>query len=237
MIFQIYDGSGSRLERQYLTAHEITHQVANDKIGGAASVMLSEGLAMYTGERYLLLDGAVTLDGFSRAALLQGKLIPITTLSSGSARFYGRLFHRYPYDEAGSFVGYLIRTYGTAKFKRVYTSNNYSGVYGKSLTTLGSDWERYLRSDKARRPLAPDNALYLTGIRDVQDGYHALNIALSNGKRVRVTCYMALDAARLAADRADFATAERQLVIFYDTLPAQTVMGAAAGAYSATFPE
>jgi hypothetical protein len=159
--------------------------------------MLSEGLAMYTGERYLLLDGAVLLDGFSPAALLQGKLIPITTLSSGGARFYGRLFHRYPYDEAGSFVGCLIWTFGTAKFKRVYTSNKYSGVYCKSLTTLGSDWELYLRSDKTRRPLAPDNARYLTSNRDVQDGYRALHTALSNGKRTRVMCYRAPAAAPL----------------------------------------
>ncbi|MDQ3855299.1 MAG: hypothetical protein M3281_02755 [Chloroflexota bacterium] len=219
-IYQRYDGVSTRLDRQYIAAHELTHQISSDTIGMAASVMLSEGLAMYTGERYMLADGQISLDGFSHAALEQGKLQPIATL--GDDDFYGRLLNRYPYDEAGSFVRYLIRTYGLTKFKRVYVSGNYYGVYGRSLSTLGEGWVRYLRSATATGPFPSDNAQYLDWIRKVQNGHSRLFSVLDTGRRVTMSCYRALDDARLAADRGDFATASRRFSVFEDLLPRVT---------------
>lgn len=211
MIFQLYDGSGTRLERQYMSAHETTHQIASDSIGPASSTMLAEGLAMYTGQQYLLEDGDVSLDGLSRAALDEGKLIPISRLSDGSVRFMGRLPHRYPYDEAGSFVQFLIKTYGLSDFKRVYTNGDYAGVYGKSLSALDVEWVRYLRSKRSVGPFPPDSARYIHYIEAVQDAYARLFEALSDGRNVMVKTYRALDGARIAADRAGFRTAETRL--------------------------
>jgi hypothetical protein len=214
VIFQLYDGSGTRLERQYLAAHELTHQIAADSIGGAVSTMLSEGLAMYAGQRYLVADGHVSLDGFSRAALDDGRLIPITRLSDGSVRFMGRLPQRYPYDEAGSFVGFLVRTYGMPEFKRVYTSGHYVEVYGKDLSALEAEWRAYLRSDRAAGPFAPDSPRYLDGIEAVQAAYERLFAALESRRPVPLAAYQALDAARIAADRADAQATERGLATF-----------------------
>jgi hypothetical protein len=214
VIFQLYDGSGTRLERQYLAAHELTHQIAADSIGGAVSTMLSEGLAMYAGQRYLVADGHVSLDGFSRAALDDGRLIPITRLSDGSVRFMGRLPQRYPYDEAGSFVGFLVRTYGMPEFKRVYTSGHYVEVYGKDLSALEAEWRAYLRSDRAAGPFAPDSRRYLDGIEAVQAAYERLFAALESRRPVPLAAYQALDAARIAADRADAQATERGLATF-----------------------
>ncbi|MDQ3328219.1 MAG: hypothetical protein M3506_06830, partial [Chloroflexota bacterium] len=219
VIFQLYDGSGTRLERQYLAAHELTHQIAAESIGAASSTMLSEGLAMYAGQSYLLADRHISLDGFSRAALDDGRLIPITQLSDGSVRFMGRLPQRYPYDEAGSFVGYLIRTYGLPAFKRVYTSGDYTGVYGKGLAALEKEWRAYLRSPRATGPFAPDSRRYLNGIEAVQAGYERLYAALDSGRPVPLTAYHALDAARIAADRAEYAATDRSLAAFDELLP------------------
>ncbi len=219
VIFQLYDGSGTRLERQYLAAHELTHQIAADSIGAAASTMLSEGLAMYAGQRYLVADGHVSLDGFSRAALDDVRLIPITRLSDGSVRFMGRLPQRYPYDEAGSFVGFLIRTYGLPEFKRVYTSGDYVGVYGKDLSALEAEWRAYLRSDRAAGPYAPDSRRYLDGIEAVQAGYERLFAALETGRPVPLAAYQALDAARIAADRAKYTETNNRLRSFEQSLP------------------
>lgn len=208
MIFVLYDGTGTRLDRQYITAHEITHQVARDAIGGASSTMLSEGLAMYTGQRYLLMNGNVSLDGFARAALEQGRLVPLTHLIDGRTGYRGRLFDRYPYDEAGSFVQYLIRTYGVRQFKQVYTSGDFAGVYGKDIGTLEEEWKSYLSSDRAIGPFATDPSRYLQSIGHVQDAYSRLFTALSQGQRVEGRSYAALDAARIASDQGRY-----QLVI------------------------
>jgi len=204
MIFVLYDGSGTRLDRQYITAHEVTHQIVRDAIGGASSTMLSEGLAMYTGQRYLLQNDDISLDGFARSALTQGRLVPLTHLVDGHTSYKGRLFDRYPYDEAGSFVQYLIRTYGVRAFKQVYTSGDYAGVYGQDVGTLEEEWKSYLRSDRAIGPF-PDNPVrYLQSISQVQDAYARLFTALSQGRRVETRSYVALDEARIASDQGKY---------------------------------
>ncbi len=217
-ILLMYDGSGTRDERQYMVAHELTHQIAHDGIGTAASVMLSEGLAMDMEQRYMLRNGDVSLDGFARAVLDDGSYIPITALSNGNVGFLGQLFYRRPYDEAGSFVHYLIITYGVARFKRVYTTDDYVDTYGATLFDLQSAWEQYLRSARVQSPLAPPGPAYLQDIKAVQAGYADLFNALINGRQVTTDTYRALDDARIAADRADHVTVAAQLPRFEQAL-------------------
>lgn len=213
MILLMIDGSGTRYERQYMAAHELTHQIAYDTFGQAASLLLSEGLAMDMEQQYLLADGDISLDGLSRAALEQGEFIPLATLSGGD-QFLGQLFYRRPYAEAGSFVQFLIQKYGVANFKRVYTSGDYATVYGASLNTLDAEWRSYLQSPQAIGPFATDSARYLRDIAAVQDGYRRLFNALIGGQDVSREAYDALDGARIAADRGDFAEAEASLQTF-----------------------
>ena len=131
----------------------------------------------------------------------------------------GRLPQRYPYDEAGSFVGYLIPTYGLSAFKRVYTSGDYTGVYGKDLPTLEREWRTYLRSGRATGPFASDSRRYLNGIEAVQAAYERLYAALESGRRVPLGAYRTLDAARIAADRAEYVATDRSLAAFDELLP------------------
>lgn len=216
-IFQLYDGMSTANERRYVTTHEITHQVIADTVGDAYSAMASEGLAVWTGESYRVTDGTVSIDGFSRAALETGKMIPITELSDGGA-FQGHLFYRYPYDEAGSFVGFLIKTYGVPKFKRVYKSGEYLDVYGKPLTALEAEWKQYLRSYGAVGPFAPDGLRYLEHLEKVQAGFSRLFTVLPT-RPVPLRCYELIVAARTAADRADFPAVTRALTEFDALLP------------------
>ena len=48
------------------------------------------------------------------------------------------------YMLAGSFVRYVVDTYGIEAFKRVFPTGNFRGVYGKSLAELSNEWETFL---------------------------------------------------------------------------------------------
>jgi len=47
---------------------------------------------------------------------------------------------RTAYVLAGSFVEFLVERYGLVRFRRVYETENYGAVYGKSLGTLEGEW-------------------------------------------------------------------------------------------------
>ena len=44
------------------------------------------------------------------------------------------------YVLAGSFVGFLIESYGLPSFRNLYETDNYEKAYGKSLYTLETEW-------------------------------------------------------------------------------------------------
>jgi hypothetical protein len=50
------------------------------------------------------------------------------------------------YAAMGSFVGYLLETYGPGPLKSVYARGDFEAVYGRSLDTLAAGWARTLRS-------------------------------------------------------------------------------------------
>jgi hypothetical protein len=52
------------------------------------------------------------------------------------------------YATMGSFVKYLLDTYGPGPLKDVYARGNFEAAYGRSLDSLAAGWERFLR----RRP-------------------------------------------------------------------------------------
>ena len=50
------------------------------------------------------------------------------------------------YTLAGSFVRYVVDSYGIETFKRVFPTGNFRGVYGKSLSELKNEWGTFLES-------------------------------------------------------------------------------------------
>jgi len=50
------------------------------------------------------------------------------------------------YAAMGSFVDYLLQTYGPDRLKRVYPWADFESVYGRSLRTLAREWEDFLRT-------------------------------------------------------------------------------------------
>ncbi|PSQ88108.1 MAG: hypothetical protein BRD30_07725 [Bacteroidetes bacterium QH_2_63_10] len=50
------------------------------------------------------------------------------------------------YATMGSFVRYLMDTYGPEAVKRVYARGNFEAVYGRSLASLAAAWAETLRT-------------------------------------------------------------------------------------------
>ncbi len=59
------------------------------------------------------------------------------------------------YTLAGSFVKYLLKTYGMAAFKQVYADADFARVYGKSLDELLSEWLEHLSKVMVPPQIAP----------------------------------------------------------------------------------
>ncbi len=57
------------------------------------------------------------------------------------------------YMLAGSFVRYVVDTYGIEAFRRVFPTGNFRAVYGKSLAELSNEWETFLDTV----PLTPED--------------------------------------------------------------------------------
>lgn len=48
------------------------------------------------------------------------------------------------YQTAGSFMRFLLDTYGATAFRRLYSTGDFDGTYGKSLATLDTEWRAML---------------------------------------------------------------------------------------------
>ncbi len=59
------------------------------------------------------------------------------------------------YTLAGSFVKFLLKTYGMAAFKQVYADADFTRVYGKSLDELLSEWLEHLSKVMVPPQIAP----------------------------------------------------------------------------------
>lgn len=75
-IYQLYDGSGDKDDRKYITAHELGHLFFYNKIGWGANIMLAEGIAMYASDEFLRKSGFITVHDFATALYLQKRLTP-----------------------------------------------------------------------------------------------------------------------------------------------------------------
>ncbi len=221
-MYQLYDASGDRGDREYITAHELGHMLIYPKLGWGANLMLKEGIAMYGSDEFLRRDQVVTVNDFAVAAYLQHRLTSAVALSAPSAGFHGRLIDRADYDLSGSFVSFLIDTYGMDKFDQVYPTANYSLVYGKPLQQLNQKWIDFLITSSERQPLTFDPARYFSFLDRVAGDYTRLYAdAEQRQERLNQPAYQAVDAARLDVDRHDYATAEQELRAFDQAINAK----------------
>jgi hypothetical protein len=117
--------------------HEITHVITFHSIGDPTEALLGEGVAVW-------LDHGGN-DYHRQCAELKtaGRLVPLAELLGegwdGSAAAY---------YEAGSFIGFLLNTYGVERFTTVYAEPDLPAalkkVYRASLATLEKKWLRTL---------------------------------------------------------------------------------------------
>lgn len=200
----LHDGSGNAVDQQYIAAHELTHLYAWNVFGIPISTMLSEGVAVYSGMNAIKDSNYLPLDTFCAAYLQAGELPRI----SGSLSYQGHNLDLQNYYAAGSFAGYLIRTYGTEPFARLYSSGDYSGIYQRSLPMLEEDWRQYLASIPISNEIDP--ARLVSSVKTVTNEYGRF-FPVFQGTAVQIAAYRELDKARLALLEGDLDGVASQL--------------------------
>jgi hypothetical protein len=118
--------------------HEMVHTVAGAKIGDASTWFLGEGLAN-------ALLGSVhgwDVHGIARFYRQQKRLPPLVDMNGSPSvnawmQTHGDLN---TYDIAGSWVRFLIDTYGIAQTKRYYRGESPEAAFGVGLERLEAGW-------------------------------------------------------------------------------------------------
>jgi hypothetical protein len=189
--FYLYDDTGTPDERRYIITHELTHLVIWNTVGRPSSVMLHEGLAVYTGVEAMEAAGFIPLPHFC-AAYHQAGALP--RLSGGRA-YLGHIRDLDLYFAAGCLVRHLIETYGIEDFKDLFTSGSYQRIYGRALTQLEAEWIETLEPLGDELAFNPDDLV--THVVEVTDAYDRL-FANFSGTPSQMTAYRELDQARIA---------------------------------------
>jgi len=141
---------------QAATVHEVTHVFAPN-----ANRFLAEGLAVYAHE-HLHGPGAfpnfgADLDALARRYAGRADIAALERIATPARLTGAGLQERESYVVAGSFVGFLIRKYGFAKFRALYAMtplspgarnagapSRWQRVYGHSLAELAAQWRASL---------------------------------------------------------------------------------------------
>jgi LysM repeat protein len=147
--FVLYDSSGNAAEKRYMLAHELTHLIAWNTYGPAKSPMLSEGAAVFAGEQYLVAGKFLSIRNFC-LAYRRADVLPL--VASSNLNFGGHLLSQDVYYASGCFAQYLFKTYGAARFGRLYSSLDYQAAYGRTLDQLQRAWLANLDADRTRLP-------------------------------------------------------------------------------------
>jgi len=130
--------------------HEVIHAITYSI--GRPPALFEEGVAVAYDWRFALEEGSV--HALARGRLVQQKLFPLRSILTT------RAFLAYDsptiYIEGGSFVKYLMDTYGPDKIRSLFTVPRYSdsreieiafkAVYGRSLSEMEGEWRAFLRA-------------------------------------------------------------------------------------------
>lgn len=139
--------------------HELAHVVAGAfgsrllEASARYGVVLNMGLVEGVAEAVTPERGAYDLHTWARALRAIGRA-PDMRAILGATGFWSQAPAR-AYTVAGSFVRYLLTQYGPEPLKRAYPSADFEGAYGKPLSELVSEWERFIDalplSDREKR--------------------------------------------------------------------------------------
>ena len=120
--------------------HELVHALTTDWhpfLKVSLKLGLHEGIAVAADWN----EGKLTPHQWSKAMRVLGVAPTIEQIMG--LGFWGQASSR-SYMIAGSFVRYLVDTYGVEVFKRVFPTGNFRDVYSKSLSELSNEWEAFL---------------------------------------------------------------------------------------------
>lgn len=122
--------------------HELTHALAATLVpeDGETNALLAEGLAVWaTGGHY----GVEPVHHIAAALARSPNYVPIPELAANLHAYQ----HEIAYIEAGSFIGYLVETYGLDAVKRLYADANApERILGRTYPQLERDWLAWLRT-------------------------------------------------------------------------------------------
>lgn len=141
-IFMLDDGSVSKAEWRPLLVHEMTHLVAAKKIFLPLDLFFAEGLATWSMTDDLEAAGILTPVQTAAWIYRAGAMPPLAELFEDD--FAGRMRKRVSYDAAGSFVAFIVDTYGWTAMRRIYTRDPIVTVVGKDWDELEQEWHSYL---------------------------------------------------------------------------------------------
>lgn len=207
--FYLYDDTGTPQERLYVITHELAHMVAWNTIGKPESVMLHEGLAVYTGIDAMEAADFLPLESFCAAYHQTGQLPRLTE----DRPYMGHIRDLDLYLTAGCFVTYLIDRYGIEDFKQLFTSDDYPSIYGRTLAQLEREWIKTL--DAVDIAFDPEDLVMSMG--DVADAYDLLFTDFG-GTKSQIDAYRVLDQARIAMLQGHFEDTQAHLVEFQELL-------------------
>jgi hypothetical protein len=130
--------------------HEVIHAITFAV--GRPPALFEEGLAVAYDWRFALEKGNV--HALARGRLVQQKLLPLRSFLT--IREFQAYDSPIVYIEAGSFVKYLMDTYGPDKMRSLFTLPRYSdsreieaafqGIYEQSISEMESEWWAFLRA-------------------------------------------------------------------------------------------
>jgi len=147
----IYGLDGFTIGKRGISAHEVTHIITFNGWGPTDLRILSEGIAVYM--EHVTYDSEADYGSSQMivaALTAHGDLPDIESLASDFEQFDTNI----SYPVSGSFAGYIIRSFGMDKFRKLFTegrsdhfTEDFQSVYGVSLADVENTWNH--QSDKA----------------------------------------------------------------------------------------
>lgn len=206
--FFLHDGGGNPADNAYIVTHELTHLVSWNTWGAPSSVMLSEGLATYSGQEVLEEGGFMDYDQLCLAAYAAGEMASMSVIEKDFQSFLGHNRHRFNYFGSACFVGRLIDEYGLESLSKLYHTSDYVNIYGKTLAELDADWQADLAARQSELTADPVALVdYTKEWTDTSD-YVFKNY---NGTVEMHRAYAAVDRARVALWQANYDEVRRWL--------------------------
>lgn len=132
----------------HVLAHELAHIFTEPFGKGPLRLSMQAGIGVNMG----LVEGIATAADWptaeltpheASAALRRDAMAPDIRRLVGASGFWTQASGR-AYTLMGSFVRYLVDTYGIGPFKIAYGAGDFEGAYGKSAHALVGEWEEFL---------------------------------------------------------------------------------------------